>query len=131
MRSSLVTVALAASVLLVGCLGGEGQPAQPTGGANPDLPECPSGEDAVTGVFDLGANPKGVPTARGAVTRFLRGRKSDLSADAFERTDRASGGTRRAVFSYSREGSRLVRLYVERLERGWLVIAYAFCRGAL
>lgn len=131
MRSPLVAIALATCLALVGCLDGEDEPAQQAGGANSDLPECPSGEDAVTAVYDLGANPNGVPTARGAMKRFLRKQKSSLSADAFERTDRGSGEARKAGFSYSRQGSELVQIYVERLERGWLVIAYAFCRGTL
>lgn len=131
MRVLPAAIAAAASLLLVGCLGGGDEPAQQNGDANRYLPDCPGGEEPRAVVFDLGENPRGVPTPRGAVARFLRQEKSDLSADVFERTDRGSGGWRRAAFAYSRDGSKLVQISLERLERGWLVVGYAFCPGTL
>jgi hypothetical protein len=125
-----VAVAVVASLVLVGCFGGEDQPTKPSDGANTAGLDCPGGgEDVVTVVFDLGENPHGTPTARGALERFLSERRSDLSADEFRRTARPSAGT--TDFAYTRDGLKLVHIYAERLERGWHVISYAFCRGVL
>jgi hypothetical protein len=63
--------------------------------------------------------------------QFLLDRASELTAAAFERVDPASGAVREANFSYSRGGLVLATVYVERLERGRLVISYSFCRGEL
>jgi hypothetical protein len=131
MRALSFAIAVAACVALVGCLGGDDPPAQPSPEARTAL-QCPGGdEDLRSAILDLGENPQGVSTARGALERFLLSRKSDLSADDLERTDTGSGVTRKANFSYSRDGFTLADIYVERLERGWLVISYNFCRGTL
>jgi hypothetical protein len=131
MRDLWFAIAVAACVALVGCLGGDDQAAQPSAAASTAL-QCPGGDDDLrSAIFDLGEHPQGVSTARGALERFLLSRKSDVSADDFERTDPGSGVARKANFSYSRDGFKLADIYVERLERGWLVISYDFCRGTL
>jgi hypothetical protein len=131
MRYLPFAIAVVASVGLIGCLGDDDQPAQPSAEAGTAL-DCPGGDDDLRSAsFDLGENPQGVPSARGALERFLLSRTSDLSADAFERTDGGSGAPRKANFSYSRGESRLADIYVERLERGWLVISYDYCRGII
>jgi hypothetical protein len=129
-RFSPALLAALACVGLGGCLGGEDESPRPTNGSA-DTPECPNGEEPLSAVYDLGENPKGAPSARDAVARFLGFRDSDLTADSFDRDGQGSSRADRASFTYSEGGSQLVRLYVERLERGWLVIAYEFCRGAL
>jgi hypothetical protein len=127
-----LALALAACVALVGCLGGDDQPAQPSAGANTALPECPGGEDDLRSAsFDLGENPQGFPTAREALERFLMERSSDLGANSFERAKPGGEPAREANFSYRRDGLELPNVYVERLEGGWLVISYTFCRGTL
>ena len=132
MRSLPLALALAACVALVGCLGGDDQPAQPSAEATAALPECPGGDDDLRSAgFDLGENPQGFPTAREALARFLMERKSDLSANAFERSNPGGGSAREANFSYRRDGLELPNIYVERLKGGWLVISYTFCRGML
>jgi hypothetical protein len=132
MRPMSVAIVVAACVVFVGCLGGEDQAAQPSAEARTALPECPGGDDDLRiASFDVGENPQGVPTAGGALERFLLERNSDLSADAFERTDRASAAVRKASFSYSRDGLKLANIYAGRVERGWLVISYSFCGGIL
>jgi hypothetical protein len=132
MRSLLLALAFVACVALVGCLGGEDQSAQPGTQVNAALPECPGGDDDLRSAsFDLGANPQGFPTAREALERFLMQRKSDLTANDFERTNSGPDAAREANFTYRRNGLELPNIYVERLDSGWLVISYTFCRGML
>jgi hypothetical protein len=110
---------LAAStcLILIGCLGAD----DGSGG-------CPNGEEPRVTVFDLGENPRGAPSARAAVGRFLRDRGSDLTAGSFELVETDA---HTANFTHNGGGTQLARLYVERLDRGWLVISYEACVGAL
>lgn len=131
MRSCLLAlIALAACVVLASC-GEDQQPAQAGTEASSAPLDCPGGEeDLRRTVRDLGGNPQGEPTAVGALQRFLVEQESDLSAGDFERMQRGSGSGRKAYFIHSRDGfEQLPRVYVERLERGWLVIAYDYCHG--
>ncbi len=38
---------------------------------------------------------------------------------------------KRVTYAYSDGESELVRLYVDQLDRGWFVISYEYCQGAI
>jgi hypothetical protein len=61
--------------------------------------------------------------------RFLKQRGSQATADAFFQLDGPDGpGT--AEFALAGEQAPLARIYLERMERGWLVVTYENCEGA-
>jgi hypothetical protein len=130
MSSVLAALALSACVVLAGCLDdedGETQPADPAGISL----DCPS-EDRVDAVFDLGENPRGAPTPGEAVARFFSSRLfRSLDSEDVRRDSAGSSPAEQATFSYTQQGRRLAEFYVERLETGWLVISYSFCRGSI
>ena len=133
MRPLLIAV-LTGSLFATGC-GGDTAPEATTTGL-PDGLECPSGEDDLVGAsFDLGADPRGFPSPRVALAHFLdregfpNGEGGDLNPDEFtggDSTDRED-----AELAYSRDGHKLAHVFLRRLDRGWLVIGYEYCRGQL
>lgn len=123
----MVFLAIVVSAGLPGCLGDSGEAGQSDPAA---LPKCPDGEEMRTGTFDIGTNPQVAPSKRKAIAKFLQQERSDLKAASFDRRS-MPGGRRRASFGFERDSAELVRLYLERLDGGWLVMAYAYCEGEL
>jgi hypothetical protein len=128
MRLSLLLVTALTCTILVGCLGSDdsAEPTEQTASAS----RCPNGERLQSGGYELNPNPDGEPTPQAAIARFLDQRKATLSVNSFRRVDEPASGTR-ATFVLGDEDFELVRLHLERFERGWLVVGWTYCTGAL
>ena len=113
-----------------GCGGGDEREDPEPGAASASTATCPNGEDRRTTVYDLGRNPDGEATPGDAVEVFLRQKGGDATADAFEQLG-ASENEKHATFVYNDGDFELARLYVKQLERGWLVVSYEDCQGAI
>lgn len=110
---------------LAGCGGDDSADSDPEVAS----PTCPNGEDRRATLFDLVENPKGETTPAAAVEVFLRQEGGDANPQDFEPVD--EGGNAKATFSYSDGEFELARLYVEQFERGWIVVSYEYCQGAI
>jgi hypothetical protein len=136
MKSLAGAVALVLSLSLGGSFRGEDGPTPAdsaslrVGSAEEELPQCPNGGEMRTAVYDLGEDPDGYASPRAALARFLEQKHSELTPESFVI---AGGGadTKEATFVHGRDSDLLVRIYSERLQSGWLVIAYAYCEGSL
>lgn len=117
-----------ACVVLAGCLGSDESAERMD--QNASASKCPNGEEPLSTVFDLGTSPGGRPTARAAVARFLNQRNAILGVDSFERVGKPASASK-ATFVFIEGDFELARLYLERLDQGWLVVAYARCKGEL
>ena len=91
---------------------------------------CPNGEDRRAALRDLDANFKGETTPADAVEVFLRQKGGDANSEDFEPVD-GTQDERDATFAYSDGEFELARLYVKQFERGWIVISYEYCQGAI
>lgn len=118
-----------ACLVLVGCLGGDDSTEQIV--PNEPATNCPNGEEQRSVSYDLGTdNPNGEPTPRGAIARFLDFERAPLNVESFERIAISKSGTQ-ATFVLNDGEFELVRLFLERFDRGWLVVGYYYCKGEI
>lgn len=124
-------VALFSAALLgVGC-GGSDQNAEsgPPGqsGVTAAGLQCADGEsDERTALFDLGENPRVYPSAREALDRFLA--FNNRGSGVGELVETESTKTR-STFSLIENELVVAHVDVKRLDGGWIVIGYDYCRG--
>jgi len=114
---------------LAGCGNGDSADSDPEADSA-SITACPNEEDRRVAIYDLGPNPDGENTPEAAVEVFLRRKGGDATLEDFSPVN-ATQNESKVNFVYSDGEFKLARLYVEQFERGWIVVSYEYCQGAI